>query len=403
MRRLLFSLIFALILSAGYHPGLAAPTFQVTEKQVEYTFGGQVTLRAKILSDQPLEEVLVFIRSEGDVNTFVGSASVDQGELVYTHDLTNQPLRAFSRVEYWFGITPQGGQAYTTEPGYFYYDDNRFAWKILQQGPFLLHWYDGDLAYAQMLLDTAQAGLIKIQELLAIPPPDEVMDIYAYASSEEMQSTLRLAGLNWVAGRADPDLGVIFISIPVGPGQRQEAERQIPHELMHIMMYQAAGASYKTLPTWYKEGLASITELKPDPDYTVILLKSYEKNALIPLSSLCDRFPADVASVRLAYAEAADFARYLYHQYGSQGLQALLSSYSEGMGCERGTELALGESLTQLERQWRRVALGESPWLTAFENLSPWLTLLIVSLAAPLALTLGNLFRRKSASQQNPA
>ena len=116
---------------------------------------------------------------------------------------------------------------------------------------------------------------------------------------------------------------------------------------------------------------------------------------MLPIVSLCDRFPRDASGAFLAYAEATSFTRFLYQQYGTTGLEALTRAYADGMSCERGVQTALGSTLTQLERQWRREAFREDALLKAFRNLSPWLIILVLALIVPLGLTLAGT-RRKS-------
>jgi hypothetical protein len=180
----------------------------------------------------------------------------------------------------------------------------------------------------------------------------------------------------------------MVVSLPKGPEQRLEMERQIPHELMHIMLYQKVGPSYVNLPAWFNEGLSSIAELYPNPDYQVLLESAYEKGTLLPISSLCTSFPRDAAGAYLAYAESASFTRYLHEQYGSLPIDQLVRQYATGLDCERGIEVALGSSISQLERDWRRETLGEDPWLTALTNLAPWLLLLLAILAVPIVLVI---------------
>ncbi|MCU0486189.1 MAG: hypothetical protein MUC85_08785 [Anaerolineales bacterium] len=88
MRRWIILLLLGLGLAGSILPSLAAPTWQVTPYPVEYTFGGQVTLRANIASDAPISSVQVFLRSRGDTETYTGSAFFNNNEIIYQHDLT---------------------------------------------------------------------------------------------------------------------------------------------------------------------------------------------------------------------------------------------------------------------------------------------------------------------------
>jgi hypothetical protein len=118
------------------------------------------------------------------------------------------------------------------------------------------------------------------------------------------------------------------------------------------------------------------------------------------MSSLCIQFPPDAAGAYLAYAQSASFTRYLHEQFGSLLVDQLVRQYASGLDCERGLEVALGTSMGQLERDWRRESLGEDPWLTALINLAPWLLLLGAILAVPVVLIIITLRSKPPVRQQ---
>jgi hypothetical protein len=125
----------------------------------------------------------------------VGNATINGGDATYIHDLTLQPLRAFSEIEYWYAIKTPGNDLKNGEPFRFIYEDNRFDWQIMEDPPFRVHWYEGDINFARSSLDSAQAGLEKSETILNLTAPDQI-DMYVYASGSRC-NLLRLAGLDW--------------------------------------------------------------------------------------------------------------------------------------------------------------------------------------------------------------
>lgn len=397
MRYWLPALLIATLLFFSSQPVLGMAQSQVTGATVEYTFGGEVIFKARLASDVPVQEVLLFFKSPGDTSTEVVPANLQpQGEgtyeISYVYDQRNQPLRAFSEVSYRYQVKDQQGQEYLTPTFSFYYEDNRFGWKTLEEAPFRVHWYQGQADFGQKVLDVAHSGLEHVQSLLALPDPG-LIDIYVYNSSQDLQVTLGDTTQNWVAGHADPDLGVVVVALPESPDQRLLMEQRIPHELMHILLFQSTGAAYKNLPTWLSEGLAAISELYPNPDYQILLNDAYTRENLLPFSALCGVFPRDASGALLAYAESASLTRFLYRTYGTSGLEKLVSAYGDGLDCQRGAEAALGKDLNRLEREWRQDHFAEDPYQMAFTNLLPWVALMITALAAPFAVTIGKLRR----------
>ncbi len=369
---------------------------QVTGGQVEYTFGGQVTFQAQVQAESPVKEALVEFRSQGESQTVVEPVEVGPDSTLHIQfPVSDHPLRAFSNVEYQFKVTLEDGSQIASPTYTFYYEDNRYTWQLDQRGPFRVHWYDGDEGFAQSVLDVAEQGLQHIHSLLALPDPQPV-NIYTYASSQEMQATLRLSGQSWIAGHADPDLRVMVVSLPSGPEQTMLMKERIPHELMHILLFQAIGDGYNRLPAWLNEGLASIAELVPNPDYRIMLDSAVEKDSLIPFASLCQSFPVDSSGAALSYAEAESFTYYLYRQYGSTGLQSLMDNYSNGLACERGFEAALGSPMAQVQDQWEKNTFDSpSPLASAPGELLPWLVVSLVVFAAPLLVMVARILFHK--------
>lgn len=393
MRRWLLSLLLSSVFLGITTPKRVSAYVQVIETSVDYLYGDHITFLATIKSDSSIEEALIFFLPQGESDTMTGKLIIDtQGEAVYKHNLTNQSIRAFSTIIYWFEVTLADGEIYTSPEYSVFYEDNRYRWQSRESAPFRVHWYEGDIIFGQNMLDIANQSLNWVQNLLSLPAPKHV-DIYAYASAKEMQATLLLPDNTWVRAHTDPDIGVMVVSLPPGPVQRLEMERQIPHELMHIMLYEEIGPAYGKLPDWFNEGLASTAELYANPDYLTLLDNAYKNKTLFPMSSLCTTFPRNAPDAFLAYAQATSFTRYLHQQYGSSGLHDLLKHYADGLDCERGIQVALGSTLTQLESQWRSESFGENATLTALYNLLPWLVLLIAALGIPLGLTIRGLRR----------
>lgn len=374
-------------------PVTAEAGFQADDLQVQYTFGDQITFQTRILAQSQVKEVVSFVQVQGENSTIVSHAVLQpDGRAVYIHDLSQKPFRAFSMIEYWFEVRLEDGQTFNSPHGIFYFEDNRFDWKVMEAEPFRVHWYEGDTAFAQDILDVARQGLIQVHNLLSLESPP-IIDIYVYDSANEMQATLMVDGQNWVAGRADVDLSVMAVSLPKGPNQRLEMERQMPHELMHISLYHTLGNGYFNLPVWFNEGLASIAELYTNPEYQVLLENAYDEDSLISLADLCRSFPSDSYGAQMAYAESAYFTRYLYRQYGRSQLERLLQNYSEGMECGRGLEVTLEQSLPQLEALWYMEVFNSKPGIVAFDNLMPWFTVLFIVLTVPLVFTINGLFK----------
>ena len=392
MRHWIFTGIFSLIVLCTV--GVVAAQVELEGIQAEHQFGEFIRFQAEVNTQEPIRSIYLFIQPEGQVDTISSPALVPEAGIVrYQIDPIQEKIRTFSTLEYWFETTLENGAVLASPKQTHYYDDNRFTWQARSKSPFQAYWHEGETEFGQSILDTAQQGLEHIRNLLSVPDPESVK-IHAYANAVDMGATLQLAERNWVGAHTDPDLGVMVVSLPPGPEQRLEMERQIPHELMHILLYHKIGPSYANLPAWLNEGLASLAEIYPNSDYLVLLKTNYEKERLFPISNLCVTFPRDAAGAYLAYAQAESFTRFLHQEFGSSGLEALIEAYADGLDCERGIQVAYGSDLNQLELQWRRDTFGEDPWYSALTNLAPWLLLLAAVLAVPIIIVIGNIRRQ---------
>ena len=380
--------IFVLLVSLGFllgftQPARAQSAVEVTDVGATYTFGEQVTFSAKIQTQIPVQEAYLHFQAEGDQNTHTVPLTVSaDGTAEYSYLIQNGLLRPFSRIFFWYHLLLTNGDTFDSPQNSFQYDDNRYPWQTIEDSSLRLHWYAGDVSFGQAAIDAAHAGYRAIQTLIPVTASDPI-DIYVYASAADVQDMLSLGGYTWAGGHASPDLGVVLVSIAPGETQNIEMERQIPHELAHVLLYRLAGSAYTTLPTWLLEGIASQAEQYPNADYAQVLTIATQNKALLPITDLCGPFPADASGAILAYAESDSFTRYLHETYGTSSLHALVQAYSDGLTCEPGATRALGLSLSQLDLKWRQAALGEQVSGLAFQNLLPYLILLGCMLIIP--------------------
>ena len=174
-------------------------------------------------------------------------------------------------------------------------------------------------------------------------------------------------------------------------------QQQIPHELAHVLLYRYLGENYNRLPTWLLEGIASLAELYPNPDYQLALKRAVEQNTLMPISALCGPFSRDASQAFLSYAEAASFTRYLHTNYGISKLDLLLRTYADGISCETGALQVYGQSLAHLDARWQESALGANLLGVALRATAPYLIILAIILAYPAI----QLFSAKTKRERN--
>ncbi len=361
---------------------------EITDLGVSHQFGEQITFQVKVQSLADIRELLVYITPEGQPTVWKKIAvdqANSQGEITQIVDARQIALFPFSTVNYRYEASLYDNQTITSETKSFIYDDNRFNWQTLESGIFQIHWYGSDSTMGQEIANIAQQGMQQAQTFLTADPPSPLR-IFAYQSSSDLQSALQLTNQPWVAGHAAPELGMVMISISSGPEKKLELERQIPHEIMHLLQYQVMGKSFSKQPVWLIEGMASLAELYPNPEYHRVLEETAKAQQLIAMTSLCSTFPREAGPAFQSYAQSESFVRFIHAKFGSSGLRNLIVQYQNGVGCEEGISAGLGSSLRQLEYRWRLEALGINTGALVWSNLSPYLLIgLLLILPASLS------------------
>ena len=382
--KLMASLLIVALLPFNVNQAKAQGGIVVEEPMVAVSFGQSITFQAKIKSSIPIQQVSLLFRGINEENTRGETLAVGtDGFVSFTYDASLNIIPPFSWVVFWFQATLSDNQTYTSDPIRFQYKDDRFPWRDVSRENVNVHWYAGDDAFGSAALDAAVSGMAAMSEVVPVSL-NEPIDIYIYSNPTDLQNTLLLGGDNWAGGHASPEFGVVMVAIAPGAGQVIEMQTKIPHELAHVMLFRSLGEKYALQPLWMLEGIASMVELYPNPDYARALEIASSSDTLLTFESLCASFPPDAGNAFLAYAQSQSFVSYIRDSFGSAGLTRLANSYSEGFSCELGATSALGTPLSQLDTRWRENVLGQNTSGIAARNLLPFLLLLVLVLMVPL-------------------
>jgi hypothetical protein len=323
----------------------------VKDVHLDYEFGSSIKITANFVNALPLISILLILQPEGQTSRQIEIAPTSDGIITINYDLTVDPLQPFARVYYWFEVTDMPGAKFTTPSYWFDYLDNRYDWLSSESDLFQIHWVDGSESFGQKAQDIARDGLKAATHLLPVVP-DFPIRIYIYPNADTLQQALTLTRQPWTAGHASADIGVLLVSNGSKSAELIEMERQIPHELMHLLEYKLAGASYSNIPAWLNEGLATSVELYPDPDLQRVLNEAQTSDSLLSISSLCNGFPQDARTAQLAYAQSASFVNYINGRFGSKVFTKLIENAASGQTCANAVSSATQVSLDQLEKDW---------------------------------------------------
>jgi hypothetical protein len=122
------------------------------------------------------------------------------------------------------------------------------------------------------------------------------------------------------------------------------------HELVHVALFDATQGHH--IPRWFNEGLA--VNLSGEGYWTRIhtLWDATLSKTLIPLADLDKSFPDDNQRVSIAYAESADFVRFLLRDEDRARFGSLVERVRKGTPFDRALSDAYSDSTRKLEFQW---------------------------------------------------
>ncbi len=369
---------------------------QVTFKNVQlfYEYGQTITIQAEYETDSIIDSVSLYLHPDQQLTQVIEIQNFSDGQIIQDIPVNQVNVYPFTRIYYWFEIQFSNGETVTTSSYWVDYMDNQHDWSTKQYDAIEIYWFEKPDNFAQDVYNTAKLGLEKITQILDTSFPEKIK-IIIYPDAASLQSALNIQDTLWVAGHANPSLGMVVISIPSGPNQQLELERQLPHELMHLAEYQISGPTYANQPVWLKEGLASIVELYPNADYQRILEKAAQEQKIQPISSYCNQFPIDAAAAFQAYAQSWSFVNYLYDQFGSDSIQQLMLNYRNGLSCEEGFSQTYNKTIYEVEKDWKKtilnmdvsllggLSLSDTQLNTSLSTYSPYFLLSIVLIIPP--------------------
>jgi hypothetical protein len=351
--------------------------------QADYEFGQVMRFSLTAESETPLRRATLFLRAPDLPNTFTTDVPFAAGQtisLTYQLHLSQVRFAPFTTVTYWWEMEDDTGDRFATPQQTIEYADDQFEWRQASQGIFTVHWTGDDSGLGQTALDVAADALPHLHAIMPLEWQGSLR-IYIYPSAADLRTALRLTGREWVGAHAQPELGVVLVTAVNPRTAAADLGQSIPHELSHLFIYKATGVGYEQLPEWLDEGLATLFEREPNPNYEAILAEAVAAGQTIPFSDLCNTFPAAPDQAVLAYAQSASLVRQIQADYGNRILGDLVAAYADGADCLSGVRRVLGVSLVELNQEWLNRQQPPTPADRFWRENALWLALLAAGFA----------------------
>ncbi len=338
------------------HSALAAGAVAVTNTSAKPQFPTAIAfhLEASAASGE-ITAVSLLYHAAGTLTTKRVPVPVERGQKIkldYSLDTQNDFIPPGIDVEYRWGFTLSDGTQFRSDPTTVFYMDDQQQWKKKTSGQVTLWWYSGDDAFAQDAIDTATRALDTLSKTYGVQSTRPIR-ILIYANTRDLRVALPPNSAEWIGGGATVELGIIHAAIAPGRSAASEVRRILPHEISHMVVYQASLNPYNRPPLWLDEGLAVHNQETPDVRFRPLIQDAVQNGKLIPIRALNSPFPLNADQALLSYAESESVVNFIINAYGSKYIGALISAFKDELSYDQVVQKVLKESIDDLDKEWK--------------------------------------------------
>ncbi len=333
-----------------------APAFRVIAQAAKPEFPARITFDLTVASDgAPITAARLFYRPVAAEVTSLAVVEISTAQQVTIHqvvDMRANYLPPGLDLQYVWSLTDAAGNEFTTTPQIFLYQDERFPWRVVGGGRVTVYYYAGDEAFGRDILATAQRTIVGLGTRFGVAGTRPV-HIVVYGNNRDFAGSLPANSAEWIGGQAHPDLGLIVTGIAPEGGNAAEIRRIVPHEVSHLVLYEATTNPYGSVPHWLDEGLAVYNQETADSSLDALLTRAVSSGALLPARALNSNFPLDPTAARLSYAESVSLVRFILARYGDAKLGELLRGFGAELSPDEALLRVFGFDTDGLDREWK--------------------------------------------------
>jgi hypothetical protein len=212
---------------------------------------------------------------------------------------------------------------------------------------------DQATSVAQDLQETYREEWPRVVEELGGEVRDELV-IRIGRNPEEMQALAppEAPPPAYASGVAYPSRGLILLTLTAPrTWERPNVAAVLTHELSHVALHRAVHGN--PVPRWFSEGVAIYQAREQSLERMRALWGGTVGDRLLPFDRLDASFPSNPHRVNLAYAQSADFVRWLRaRDDGERKFRELVRRLRDGQSFETALERTYSVSMTSLEIDW---------------------------------------------------
>jgi len=366
-RTSLLILTFGLLLATLVFPTpkavSAAPGVDVIDDEPILNFPDSITFRATLEGSAPITSVILeYGTDQLTCGTVVAKAfpQFTPGTTVnaeWTWEMRQSGSLPPGATLWWrWRYTDENGVESVSEKKTLPWLDALHNWQTVTSGSINIHWYSGDQAFAEDLLNAALTGLARLQNDAGLQP-DKPIHLYIYANTEDMKDAI-LYEPSWTGGMAYSDHDIVIIGI--SQSDLEWGRTTIAHELTHVLVGHLTFSCLGDVPTWLNEGLAVYGEGDLDSDSQSQLNEAIRSDQLISVRSLSGGFSEVPSRAYLSYSQSYSIVKFLIETYGQDRMNSLLITLRDGTTVDDALTLVYGFDIDGLDNAWRQ-SIGATP------------------------------------------
>ncbi len=341
----------------------AASRADVTNDKVTFAFPETATFSATLTSSADIASVTLEYGNAqltcGEVIAkafpeFTSSTSVN---VEWTWDMRQSGSLPPGASLWWrWHYTDATGAEFVSETQTAAWLDDQHDWQTVSSGDINLHWYSGDQAFAQDLLNAAVGGL-EFNKTESGLEPESPINVYVYADTTDMKDAI-LYEPSWTGGMAFPEHDVVIIGI--SQAELDWGRNAMVHELTHVLVGHLTFTCLGDVPTWLNEGLAVYSEGELEPQWQSQLDQAIKENTLLSVRSISGGFSEVTDKALLSYSQSYSIVNFLIKTYGQEKMTSLLVALRDGRTIDQSLLEVYGFDIDGLEDAWRQ-SLGAAP------------------------------------------
>ena len=355
---------------AGLWPVQAQSALSLVSHSVTSEFPDGIRFAAEVAGGSEITEVQVrFNRGSSSTSSygyleFDGGATVN-GEYFMRTNTSDRYIPPGTPITYHFEILDAAGNTLATEPEVFIYEDTRFEWHEVTDGPITVAYHGPVQTRAELIADAMIETLDLMGPLLGADTTEPIR-VNMYNNAVEMLQALpphsRTIRTELVTeGTAFSEIGMLLV---LGSGTL--AKGTASHELTHILVHRATKDSFRRVPAWLNEGLAEYGNIDPSFSYDLALEFAIATGRLQSILFL-DTPPGTPEDVIIFYGQGRSIVQFLVDSFGGDKMREFLAEFNGGKSLDEAMMTTYGFDREGLDRQWRD-AIGAPPYVPPSET-----------------------------------